>query len=164
MPARKSRAGVGQRRCPLCNGHGLHLARVVTFNRTFIPGFLLSAALGFLRLGAFVVGTDQEGTRLQVFLQQIGTAALRTGFCNRFVSRREPALRVIGAAVEEVAAARFFLGEVSGLAFRALHADIVLLHPLAFRITAAGDELSVTAMPQQQVASTLRAFLLEWNV
>src|ERR1039457_749242 len=102
---------------PLCNSFRLDFPRVVTFNRTFIPEFLLPAALaGALRLvafSAFVVRTHQEVARLQVLLQQIRAATLGTGLSHRPVCRCKPALWIVGATVEEVAAACFFLRQLA---------------------------------------------------
>src|SRR5579871_2092458 len=148
----------------LCYGFRGNFARIITFNRAFIPGFLLAALLRFFRLSAFVIGADNEGSRLQILLQQIGAAALGTGLRDRFVGRGEPALGIVRTAIENVAAAGLLLGQVPGLAFRTLHADVVLLDPLAFRISAAGDELAVPAVPQQQIAPALRTLLVERNV
>src|ERR1017187_689303 len=152
----------------LCNSFRLDFPRVVTFNRTFIPGFFLPTALaGALRLvalGTFVVGTHQEVARLQVLLQQIRAATLGTGFSHRPVGRCKPALWIVGATVEEVAAARFLLRQLARPTLRTLHSDVVLLHPLAFRIAAARNELSIAAMPQQKVAAALWALFIERDV
>src|SRR5271157_3359954 len=163
MPGCKGRAVLWKRHL-LCNSHRLYLPRVVTFNRAFIPGFLLSAAFRLFGLSAPVIRTNNERARFQVLLQQIWTAALRTRFGDRPVCRREPALGIIGTTVEEISATRLLLCQVAGLALRTLHANIVLLDPLAFGIAAAGDELSEAAMAQQQVAPALRTFLVKRNV
>src|SRR5271166_1880665 len=152
------------KRCLLCNSHRLHLPRIVTLNSAFIPGFLLSAALRLVGLRAFVIRTQNERARFQVLLQQIRAAALRTRFVDRPISRRKPALGIIGATVEEISATRFLLGQVSGFTLRAFHSDVVLLDPLAFRITAARNELSVAAMAQQEIAPALRTLLVQRNV
>src|SRR6185312_8697091 len=49
-------------------------------------------------------------------------------------------------------------------ALRTLHPDEVLLYVLAFRISAAGDELAVASVTQHHVASALRADFFERNV
>src|ERR1035441_1759497 len=128
----------GLRIIPLCNSYRLNFPRVVTFNRTFIPGFLLPAALAgglsLVGVGMFVVWTHQEAARLEVLFQEIRAATLGTRFSHRLIGRGEPALRVIGAPVEEVAAARFFLRQLTILTLRTFHPDVVLLHPFAFQI------------------------------
>src|SRR4030095_8557103 len=83
---------------------------------------------------------------------------------DRLVRSRELALRINRASVEEVPTPRFLLGQVSSFALRTLHADEVLLHVLAFRISAARHELAEAAVAQQQVASALWALLFQRNV
>src|ERR1039458_5217819 len=101
MPGCKAGLRFAWKRYLLCNSFRLDFPRVVTFNRTFIPGFLLPAALaGALRLvafSAFVVRTHQEVARLQVLLQQIRAATLGTGLSHRPVGRGKPALWIVGA-------------------------------------------------------------------
>jgi uncharacterized integral membrane protein len=56
----------------LCYGFRLDFPRIVTFYRGFILGFLLPALLGLIRISrvrTFVIGTYQERSRLEVFLQ-----------------------------------------------------------------------------------------------
>src|SRR5271165_804133 len=109
MPGCKRRAAFYRKRCLLCNSRRPYFPRVVTFNRSFIRGFLLPADLGLARFGALVVRTHNERARLQVLLQQIRAAALRAGFVDRLIRRSKPALRIVGATVEEIPATRLFL-------------------------------------------------------
>src|ERR1019366_8337601 len=168
MPGCKAGLRFAWKRYLLCNSFRLDFPRVVTFNRTFNPGFLLPAALaGALRLvafAAFVVRTHQEAARFQVLLQEIWAATLGTGLSHRPVGRGEPALRIVGATVKEVAAARLLLRQLARPTLGTLHPDVVLLHPLAFRIAAARNKLSIAAMPQQKVASALGALFIERDV
>ncbi len=90
--------------------------------------------------------------------------AIWTLFGNWLRRRGELALRVISAAVKSVALARALFDEFAFLAFRALHADEVLLHIFAVGISAARSELAVTAVPQDQVALAQRAGFIERNV
>src|ERR1700691_3137750 len=151
----------------LCNSLGLQFARVVTFNRAFIPGFFLAAAFGFVgvgALGSLVVRTYQERSRLQGLLQQVGAAALGTGLVYQLVGRGELALGIIRSAVEQITAARFLLRQVPGLGPRTLHANVVLLHPLALGIAAARNELAEPAMTQQEIPPALRTLLIQRDV
>src|ERR1039458_10390871 len=95
----QGRAAFCGKRYLLCNSFRLDFPRVVTFNRTFIPGFLLPAALagtlGLVALGAFVIRTHQEAARPQVLLQQIRAATFGTGLSHRPVCRGESALRIV---------------------------------------------------------------------
>ena len=85
-------------------------------------------------------------------------------FGNGFCRRGEFALRIISASVKSVALARALLDEFSLFAFGAFHADEVLLHIFALGISAAGGELAVTAVPQDQIALAQRAGLIKRNV
>src|SRR5581483_11369482 len=107
---------------------GLNLPRIITFHSVFIRALLLTAAFGFFPfLGrTFAVRANQESSRFQGFLQQIRTAAFRTRFRNRLVRRRELALRIIGAAVEEISASCLLLGQVAGLAIGTLYPNVIL--------------------------------------
>src|ERR1700733_3220460 len=101
----------------LCYGFRLYFPRVVTFNRAFILGFFLSAALGLLTaVCALVVRAHQEGSRLQRLLQQVRAAAGGARLLHRFVGQSELALGIVGTSVEEIAATRFLLGKLPILA------------------------------------------------
>src|SRR5271166_4836934 len=100
--------------CSICSGAG----------RRGLCGRCRTLVLAlFVRAGDYWSG-------LQVFLDQIFTAAARALFGNRSVRRGEFALRIISAAVERVAFTRAFLHEFAIFALRTLHADKVLLHVL----------------------------------
>src|SRR5581483_3324253 len=90
--------------------------------------------------------------------------ASRTLLRDRLVRRREIAFRIARAAVEIIAAARFLFDDFAFLALRTLHANEVLLDPLALRISRAGNEFAVAAMAQHQAASALRTFFVERNI
>src|SRR6266404_4739368 len=91
-------------------------------------------------------------------------SAIRTLLGDGLRRRSELALRIIPAAVKSVALTRAFFNEFAFFAVGALHADKVLLHVLAFGISAAGSELAKTAVPQDQVAFAQRAGFIERNV
>src|SRR5512140_1864188 len=98
-----------------------------------------------------------------MLLQQVRAAALRAGLGHRFVRRGELALGIMSATVERRAARARRLLDQFDAALGALHADEVLLHVLAFRIAAAGDELAVAPVPQHHVAVTLRTLFVQRN-
>jgi hypothetical protein len=83
---------------------------------------------------------------------------------DRLVRRSEFALRIISASVESIALARPLLDQIAVFALRTLHADEVLLHVLAFGISAARRELAETPVPDHHVAPALRAKLIERNI
>src|SRR6202140_1206508 len=91
-------------------------------------------------------------------------SAIRTLLGDRLRRRSEFALRIISAAVKSVALARALFDKFSFFAFGALHPDEILLHKLAFGISAAGSELAETAVPQDQVAFAQWAGFIERNV
>src|ERR1035438_6967386 len=106
---------------------------------------------GTLVVALFVRACDHR-SRFQVLLDQIFTAATRTLFRNRSVGRREFALGVISAPVECVALARALLNQFAVLAFRAFHTDEVLLHVLAFGISAASGKFAEASVADHHVA------------
>src|SRR5947209_8428667 len=70
---------------------------------------------------------------------------------------------MLGAAVEEVAAARFLLGDLAFAALGTGDADEVLLHPLALGVSGAGDESAVTAFSLHEILAALGAVFIERN-
>src|SRR5581483_3627341 len=100
-----------------------------------------------------------------MLFQQIRAAALRTGLRHGLVCRSEVAIRIVGAAIEGIAAAaRFLLHQFAILALLALHADEILLDVFAVRVSAAGDKFAITSVAQHQVAPTLGANFFQRNV
>src|SRR5208337_1684253 len=91
-------------------------------------------------------------------------SAIRTLLGNWSRRRDELALRIIPASVKSVALARASFNQFTFLAFRALHADEVLLHIFAVGVAAARSELAETAVPQDQAAFAQRAGFIERNV
>src|SRR5260370_6481445 len=91
-------------------------------------------------------------------------AAIRTRLGDGLRRRSEFALWIISAAVKSIAFARALFAEFAFLAFGALHTDKVLLHILAFGISAARSELAEAAVPQDQVAFAERAGFIERDV
>src|SRR6202051_5382455 len=90
--------------------------------------------------------------------------AVGTLFGNRLGRRRELAFWIISAAVERVALASPLFDEFSIIAIRALHANEVLLHILAFGISTARRELAKAAVAEDHVAFAQRAEFIERNV
>src|ERR1700678_4387887 len=102
-----------------------------------------------LRRRLTVVGADEVGTTDAHFLDQVGAAAFRAFLGYRLGVRSEVALRIIGTAVEHVAPPGFTFCNVSTAAGGALHPfNNVLLDVCAFRLAAAGDDLSILAITQ----------------
>src|SRR5579864_7387271 len=140
-------------------------ARIVTFYRCRCRFFCLGplAPRFFLRLLFFfcclasVVRTHQHLTSLQILLQQVWAAALRTFLGYRLIGRGELALGIIRTSVEEVSASpRLLLHQLAIFAQGAIDADVVLLNVFAFRIPAAGDEFSITSVTQHHVPVAFR--------
>ena len=129
--------------------------------------FLLQRTGG---IGALVVALGASDYRafFQRLLHQVLAVAVRAFFRNRTVGGSELALGIVRAAIERGAATpRFLFDQLAGMALGTLHADEVLLHPFAIGISAARYELAVAAMPQNQVASALRACFFQrdiWNL
>src|ERR1700683_5086061 len=92
---------------------------------------------GTLVVALFVRACDYRAV-FQEFLHQILAAAACAFLGNRPMRRSELALGIISAAVERIPLARAFLNQIALFALGALHANIVLLHVLAFGISAAG--------------------------
>src|SRR5580704_14174068 len=113
---------------------------------------------------AFFVRARDHRSSLQEFLHQILAAATRALFRNRLVSRSELALRIISAPVERIPLAGALLHQVSLFALRTLHADKILLHVLAFGISAARRELAIPSVADHHIASAFRTRLIERNV
>ena len=90
--------------------------------------------------------------------------AVGTLFGNRLGRRRELALWIISAAVERVALASPLFDEFAIFAIRALHANEVLLHILAFGISTARRELAKAAVTKDHVAFAQGAKFIERNV
>ncbi len=127
---------------------------------------LASATGSFKRMLVFALGvrTLRHRTCLQILLDQVAAAALRTLLGNRFAPSDEVALGVAIAAVESPAALRAALHNFALRAVRARDANGLLLNVLAFRVIAAGDKLAVASKLLHQVALALRAFLFERNI
>src|SRR5437879_1178393 len=101
---------------------------------------------------ALLIRTSDYRSVFAESLHQVLMSAIRALLRDRLRRRSEFALRIISAAVKSVALARAFFDEFTFFAFGALHADEVLLHILAFGISAARSELAETAVPIAQVA------------
>src|SRR5579884_321785 len=144
--------------------HGRSLSR--RFGFSCFAWLLLALRLRlFFGSGSLVIGTNEERSRFEILLEQVRTTALWTLLGNRLVRGSEVALRIIRTAIEDVAATpRFLLDQLAVFALRTLHADEVLLHVLAFRISAAGDELAIASVTQHHIASALRADFFQRNV
>src|SRR5208283_2676637 len=110
---------------------------------------------------AFLIRTCNYRPILANPLDQVLMPAIRTLLGNGLRRGGELALRVISASVKSVALARAFFDQFAFFALRTLYADEVLLHVLAFRISAARSELAVTAVPQDEVAFAQRAGFIE---
>ena len=67
---------------------------------------------------------------MSVFSIRYGDVAFRALLVDRLVIRREVALRIIFAAIEEIAAPRLLLNDLAILAFRTEDTDGVLLDVL----------------------------------
>src|SRR5271155_1106782 len=113
---------------------------------------------------AFFIGTRDHRSVFAQALHQILMPAIRTFLGNGLGGGCELTLGIISASVECVALAGAFFDQFALFAFRALHADEILLHIFAFGISAARSELAITAVPQYQVALAQRASLIERNV
>src|SRR5580704_9493337 len=113
---------------------------------------------------AFLIRAGDHRSIFPNSLNQILMSAIRTLLRHRFRRRSEFAFRIISAPVKSITLACPFFNEFAVFAERALHSDEVLLHILAFRISAARSELTETPMPQNQVALAQWASLIERNV
>src|SRR5579863_2330240 len=76
---------------------------------------------------ALVVRTLRERARLQILLDHVAAAALRTLLRNRLAPRHKIAIRIAIAAVERLPALRPPLDNFALAAIRALHANRLLL-------------------------------------
>src|SRR5271155_5012293 len=105
---------------------------------------------------ALLIRTRDHRSILQEFLHQIFAAATRALFGNRPVRRSELALGIISAPVERVAFAGALLHQIALFALRTLYPNIVLLHVLAFGISAASRKLAEAFMPDHHIPPALR--------
>src|ERR1700722_8841774 len=101
---------------------------------------------------AFLIGARDYRPLLADSFHQVLVAAVRALLRNGFRGRSEFALRIIPATVKSVALARTLFDQLALFAFGTLHADEVLLHIFALGISAAGSELTIATVAQDQVA------------
>ena len=113
---------------------------------------------------AFLVRARDHRTGLQILFHQVLTPAARAFFRNWLVRGSVLALRIIAASIEGVAFTRPLFDQLSVFALGTLHADEVLLHVLAVRISAAGRELAVAPVADHHIASALGAKFVQRNV
>src|SRR5215470_460050 len=113
---------------------------------------------------ALLVGAGDHRPGFQVLLDQESISAAWALLVDRLVRGSELALRVVRTAIERVALACFLLHQIAVFAIRALHTDEVLLHEFTIRISGAGSEFAVTTVADHQIASALRAWLVERNI
>src|SRR5829696_5549651 len=93
-------------------------------------------------------------------LDQEGRRAVGALLGDRLVPQREFAVRIVGAAVEHLAAPRLLLDAVAAV-LRAENTGGLLLDVLALRIVGAGRELAESPLLDHQVRLALRALLVE---
>src|SRR3954454_12859755 len=94
---------------------------------------------GLLMFAVFV-RTLPHGTRFQPFFDHVGVAAIRAFLLDGLAPRHKLAIGIAIAAIERFAFARSALQDFAFGAFRAFHADGLLLDVLASRIIAARGE------------------------
>ena len=116
---------------------------------------------GLYRHRSFVltlfIWTRNYRTCLQEFLHQIFVAATGALFRNWLVGGGELAIWIISTAIESISLSSPLFDQVTLFAERTLHSDEVLLHVLAFRISAASGEFAVAAVADHHIPSALWA-------
>src|SRR5688572_6399734 len=92
------------------------------------------------------------------FLEHERRAAVGTRLGDRPVPEREITVRIIGASVESLAAARLPLDDIAGV-FGTYHAGGLHLHVLAVRVVRARGKLAEPPLLDHEVRFALRALL-----
>src|SRR5262249_8257495 len=104
----------------------------------------------------------EDALGLRVLLDQEALVARGALLAGRLVPRRELAVGIATAAVENLAPAAALLRQVAGAAFgRAADADRKWFRVAAVRIVLAGAELAIAAVLLDDFAAALRALLTE---
>src|SRR5262245_4345351 len=114
-------------------------------------------------VAVLVVAEDLPPALLRRLLDQVRRAALRALLVDRPVPEHEIAVRIVGAAEEDLAAPRFALDDLAALVriLRAHDAGRLVLDVLALGIAGARGELAEAALLDDQVRAAARALLVE---
>jgi hypothetical protein len=80
------------------------------------------------------------------------------------MSRSELALGIITAPIKRIPLASPLLNQLAICAQWAFHADKILLHIFAFRISATRGELAIASMPDHHIPLALRAKLFKRDI
>src|SRR5438270_4574021 len=110
-----------------------------------------------------VVAEDLTAVLLRRLLDQVRRAALGTLLLDRTVPEHEVAIGVIGAAEEDLAAARFALDDLAALVgvLRTQNARRLVLDVLALGVIGAGGEFAEAPLLDDEIRSAARALLVE---